>query len=498
MTQLYSTVKDLEIPESVSLHLGLRKEHSTVVDLAVFIRWPDGSPCIPLNMYFLDHASVWSGETPATYASELTELIRYCGSEGKSFDRLSDGDIFRFTEILMEKSGLYRKRNNNTVKKIVQRALHFIEWFQGNLFWGSTPLLGDASDSPAIIASRARNTRNNEMYWRHRSAPEPVPTRPKLPIPLHVIEDIDAAIDHIATREVRREPASRRYSSDQDFKKEMNSYLYDRRDFMIWMMRRTGLRPAELASMKASINASSIRSGLLVLNTMKRRKKYAPTREFPISEKDVRKVLRYLDSRDRWLRACSRRTGHFVTDDAMFLTAAAKSLAMPIGLAGLENDFQKLCNVAGYDDYQVCFSMFRHRFITDEVRAHLKQWEDQKGALVIDADYRALLERVRVKTGHASVDSLWFYIDLARETEGLWVPIDEAIEIERRYQDIGSDLSKIRSDLSRALSGPESVDRLARAISMIDAMLIPIREPKNRKAVLNKKLTMREKISEHV
>lgn len=49
--------------------------------------------------------------------------------------------------------------------------------------------------------------------------------------------------------------------------------------------------------------------------------------------------------------------------------------------------------------------------------------------LVIDQDYRALLERVRVKTGHASADSLWHYIDIARKTEGsgcrLMTPLNE-------------------------------------------------------------------------
>lgn len=105
------------------------------------------------------------------------------------------------------------------------------------------------------------------------------------------------------------------------------------------------------------------------------------------------------------------------------------------------------------------------------MRAHLRQWEAKNGALVIDQDYRALLERVRVKTGHASVDSLWHYIDIARETEGLWVPIDDAIERDRAYRDIQSDLRQVRRDLvgdgTRKLS---VTDRLKRALSSLDSL----------------------------
>lgn len=91
--------------------------------------------------------------------------------------------------------------------------------------------------------------------------------------------------------------------------------------------------------------------------------------------------------------------------------------------------------------------------------------------LVIDQDYRALLERVRVKTGHASADSLWHYIDIARETEGFWVPIDDTIERDRAYRDIQSELRQVRRDLAgdetRKLS---STDRLKRALSSLDSL----------------------------
>lgn len=208
------------------------------------------------------------------------------------------------------------------------------------------------------------------------------------------------------------------------------------------------------------------------LYTKKRRKKVEPVRHFPITEKDVRVVLRYFDARARWIRACTKRGGSRAANDAMFLSTASRNYGAGIGISALQNDFKKLCEVAGYADYRLCFSMFRHRFITDEVRAHLRNWEANQGALVIDQDYRALLERVRVKTGHATAESLWHYIDIARETEGLWVPIDDAIERERGYRDLQSELRQVRNDLAGADTRKLSVkERLKRALDALDSLV---------------------------
>jgi hypothetical protein len=438
-------------------------------------------------MYLLDHALEWSGETALTIASLLTALVRYCAASGKAFSDLVDGDLFLLVDNLKLKSKHRRLRNDNTIRSIIQRSLHFIEWYQRNLYRGPTPLIGEENESPAIIAARARSTRRNRAYLKHRSAPPPVSTSRKLAIPFNVIEDIEAAIDEIAVREAACEPAARRYSSDPRFKEELNSYLYDRRDFMLWMMKRTGLRPSELASMPTGANQTSIRDGFLILDTMKRRTAPAPIREFPISEKDIRKVLRYMGSRERWIDACAKRCGTSMNHDSMFLSTAPKSLGESVGISGFEKDFDKLCAIAGYSDFQLCFSMFRHRFITDEVRAHLKQWEESKGAITIDADYRALLERVRVKTGHASVESLWNYIHLARETEGLWVPIDDALEKERRYRDLTIDLSRIKNDIARGLSGRRSDHHLHQAIEAIGAIISSPKRFGKRKPTLNRK-----------
>lgn len=156
----------------------------------------------------------------------------------------------------------------------------------------------------------------------------------------------------------------------------------------------------------------------------------------------------------------------------MFLSTASRNYGAAVSISALEKDFSKLCQVASC---KVCFSMFRHRFITDEVRAHMDEWEEKNGTLVIDQDYRALLEQVRVKTGHASVEFLWHYIGIARETKGRWVPIDSAIERDRAYMDIQSELQQVRRDLAGDKNRKLSVaTRLKRALNTLDSIVAEV------------------------
>jgi len=44
-----------------------------------------------------------------------------------------------------------------------------------------------------------------------------------------------------------------------------------------------------------------------------------------------------------------------------------------------------------------------------------------------DVDYESILKRIATKTGHGSVQSLWYYIDLAWRELDVWGSIDKAI-----------------------------------------------------------------------
>lgn len=275
---------------------------------------------------------------------------------------------------------------------------------------------------------------------------------------LSVIEDIEAVIERLGNADAYPEPATRRFKRDPALFKALLDYLYERRTFMVWMMKRTGLRPEEMTQMPLKENRQAPTDKILILPTMKRRKLEPPPRRFPITAKDGRAVFRYLAARDWWIKTCRERNPEYSEPDAMFLGTEPGNFGVAIGKTGLEKDFEKLCNLAGYRDRQACFSMFRHRFITYEVIAHLRQWEEQKGKVFTDQDYRSILERVRVKTGHGSIDSLWHYIDLAREMDGVWANIDRAVGRLHAAEHLKMDLEHLRRELCH---GVEETKKLA-------------------------------------
>lgn len=125
-SQLYTTLSDLSLPDSIqrfrdNTRINYQRLHATA-----FMRWPNGKPCMPVNMYLLDNAHKWTGDSATSYASELSEWVRYCAKHGKSFGDLNDYDIFALVDKL--RTDVYlddphqRVRNDNTVRRIIQRG----------------------------------------------------------------------------------------------------------------------------------------------------------------------------------------------------------------------------------------------------------------------------------------------------------------------------------------------------------------------------------------
>jgi hypothetical protein len=142
---------------------------------------------------------------------------------------------------------------------------------------------------------------------------------------------------------------------------------------------------------------------MLILPTMKRRAQNPPMRNFEITENQAIRVGLYLRARKAWVAFLKSRDSNVKDSASMFLSVEPGKLGRPVGKKALEKDFEMLTKKAGFGDQQTCLSMFRHRFITDQISMHLKAFDAQKG-IMNKQDYRTLLEKVREKTGHRSVD----------------------------------------------------------------------------------------------
>lgn len=449
--QLYAVFKEMQIAH----HVVRQGKQSAVVPHVVadvpLMRWPNGRPCEPVNAYLIEQMFHTTGASTQTYAAELSHLVRFCADHMIGFEALADKHLWQWSKQLQTAEARQRPgeraRNNNTVRSIIRRALAFLVWYRDRLTVpGGTPLIGAAEVSPQITVKFLMNAhRSRTTYLYHRSMPEPVSTEPKGVMPRSMIEDIEKRIEDVATLDNLKEATTRRYAGDSTLMRLELEYVCCRRRFMLWIMKRTGLRPAELAEMPLDENRDVLKSKRLVLPTKKRRRKLV--RSFAITLHDATYVARYLANRQAFLDTLAQR-GVDVSSATTFLLARNGGA---IEKGSLEKDFERLSKAAGYCDVQSCLSMFRHRFITYEVMAHLREFMGTAGKprqLMTDADYRSILKRVAVKTGHGSVESLWHYIDLAWDEMDVWGKVDGALERLRATDRFYEELLDLRRDVA--------------------------------------------------
>ena len=477
--KLYSQLRDLDVPSHLIRYRSSGGIHytaeSTKYLTAVFVRWPSGKPCDAVNMYLLENAANWTGKTVVTVAAKLSELIRYCSTHGRGFNELDDMDLNILISNLcseIDPKSRQRVRNNNSVRSIIYSVLSFLIWFQENLHFSKRPLIGTKSSGASIVIEYKNSGRRGEKFLHHRYLPPSNSTDRKLPISTDMIEKIQLQIEILYDPGVYPEPARRRFGKNKDLFDGYREYITARREFMIFAMRRTGMRPQELCDMSLEKNKVSLigLNPFLVLPTLKRRRNDPPERFFPISEGDAVRFKAYFTARDDWYQLCLLTNPSLKDDRAMFLSTESKSLGTAISKSGLEKDFSKLCERAGLLNVQSCFSMFRHRFITDLVILYLKEWRAQQGR-VAKQDYRMLLEQVRETTGHKSVESLWHYIDLAISMEGVWDPINRAAKRLDACETLRHDLVDLKRRLETSTKDSIENEAVEFAIARLQSII---------------------------
>lgn len=337
-----------------------------------------------------------------------------------------------------------------------------------------TPLIGEASISPQIQVTRVRNqaakSKRAEYYFVHRAMPPPESRDPKRPIAQPVIEDIARCIDSKSSLELLNARYVRRFRTRPHLLDAHVRYLRCRRHFMIWLMKRTGLRPAEMVEISVKDHLRILNDKRLLIPTKKRRRVVAPKRTFPISLIDAAVVERYLIARAKFCDAISKSDPGTLDGDALFLGIDGR----PIMKKSLEREFARLVAAAGYKDVQACFSMFRHRFITFEVVVHLKEFMAKAGKsrqMMTKDDYESILKRVATKTGHGSTQSLWHYIDLAWTEIDVWGGIDKAIARMHAADRLFDELLALKFDVESAGGSTAERARLFEFASRLEKII---------------------------
>lgn len=325
--QLFAMHEQVDLPITVLRTFNSTRIHRQILHRFPFVRWPSGYPCEPVNGYLLDSAPGVTGDTLKTYAAELSPLIRYCASQGIGFQELDDTHFCSFSESLQTERSVNRPsgraRCNNTVRRILSRAIAFLHWYSVHfLSCSEAPLVGEMASAPRIVVRRHHNrhgSRQGRDYFAHRAMPSPNSREPKHPLSQCIIEDVEQMIETLSDRELQKARPAQRSAKRSDRFGAQVEYVRARRRFMVWIMKRTGLRPAEMTELPLSENAVVLRTQRLVIPTKKRRRHVAPLRRLPVTLKDAAIFQGYLVAREKYIRQLREIDPTYRPPDALFL-----------------------------------------------------------------------------------------------------------------------------------------------------------------------------------
>jgi hypothetical protein len=173
--KLYTGISNLSFPGSVQTFGGESRIHMHKINRTAYVKWENGKPCIPVNMYLLDNADGWTGDTALTNSSQLSFMVRYCGARKKRFDALTDADVLDFVSELQKERNASnpekRSRDDNSVRRILMTCFNFLEWYQDNLYQGTLPLIGEGASGAAITCTKKKGPRGRHFFWSHRYLP---------------------------------------------------------------------------------------------------------------------------------------------------------------------------------------------------------------------------------------------------------------------------------------------------------------------------------------
>ncbi len=415
--KLYTSYFHARLPDrAIPVHTtgDFRGRAQTVSNL-VLLRWPNGRPCHLVNLWMV-HKCLGTGarDSSKTLAALITHLVRYCHSQNISFFQFNEQHFGDLKVLLVEETiptplGLSKKRNNNRTGLIQQTILNFLYWITENHPELCTnPIVGLANSGANITITFKSNYNSGELYIHHPEIVSPVPYNDdKAPVTESTIQSLQDEIFRKHDWSDLPEKSRLKSVSDLELYSASNLYLYERRMFAIRMMKLMGLRPEELYDLDLASNQDVKGSREIVVVT-KKRGTPPPVRRFKIDATAARQFQSYLDARHHYIQYLSNRGSTVLQPSSIFIGENGGTLKKE----SLTKELDRLCEGAGLFKIRVCYSMFRHRFITREINIRLearfaKTPELKNGWTIGLRD--EICREVIALTGHANPASLYHY-----------------------------------------------------------------------------------------
>lgn len=427
---------DVSVKSHYVAALGSYEPIRDVMPAGFSVRWPNGTPCSLVEMYLVhryrDGATVRpvDGGSLRAAASKLSHLIRFCWNSERDFWDLDDDDFSRFiARLLVDRrpnAPSIPSRDGNSVRAISGECVSFLRWLQDDLCYRHDLIGYGASFRIRLKYVERKQGKGNHHHQggTYHHLP-PVDTRePKRPMPTAYRNRLWDAVSQMATARAKPEGWCKT-AKDRDLH---SSFLKSRRELMLYLLEATGARPGELSRLSVLANADCYKTKKLTLPTLKRRRSVHRVIDLQ-PDVAMRLELFIHGHRAALLLRIWHELGVRGGEDRVFLGSNGR----PMHERTLTAEFARIVRVAALDGVQSCMSMFRHRFITKQVAIHLQTFLSENKtvrSLITEADYRSILKKVAVVTGHGDPNSLLAYIDLAWDELGAFNRVEAAQRIE--------------------------------------------------------------------
>lgn len=427
--------------------------------------WPNGKPCALINFWLTELSATTTGQTVKQYAVWITPFVRYCYDQHKAFTKFYDGDMIELVRLMdKEQVNGARVKTNDSINMMIDSIIAFLRWLQtnGNPTEHSN-LVGLKALAPNVTIELGKDYMGKRRWIHAAHLERSTEGRAKVPMPRDVIVKIDDQIFLESDPSTFVGQKAHKLNSGSEKMIAVQKYLFERRNFSSWLFKRTGLRPEELSQIPLSKNLNVKVTGVLWLPTKKRRTEEPSYRYFKLSTEGALAVASYLDERSSFLESLKEKGVVCPPVDKMLLTETGGFLSA----ASLTRDFARIITRAGLNDVRACLSMFRHRFITVEVMAHMKdilKTDKPTRGLLSDAVVKSIEERVRVKTGHKLGKSIWHYFDAAFDMMGYWGEVDKTLDAMNRLEDTEYQANRLQHKIRTT---PEAVLALERELRLL-------------------------------
>lgn len=489
--QLFRLHKDVELPHGTTRDplTGTYSVNHQVFPSVMAVCWPNGTPCIPVETYLMDRIEDWStngaaGGSLREAASALSALVRYCWEIQREFWDLRDNDFSNFVTSLQkekhEKHPRKLRRQDTRVGRILQVSISFLKWLNTSGITSRT-IVGGPEDMPQIPLEKRkvfdRRSRGYVEVLRYRYTPVPSTPRPKGPIGADARLKLWDAVARLSTNCSSDTRFRNRYPTEADFALE-REYMRKRRELLLDLLGATGARPLELAVVSVKDNVHCASTCKIVLMTAKRRSRHV--RKVPISRALAIRIELFIEQyRGGIITRQKMRDPTYQDNDRIFVSVSAT----PISEDTLQREFNRLCHAAGLEDQRACMSMYRHRFITNMVALHLKEFMDKRPGhsrlLMTESDYRSILRKVASVTGHKDITSLEHYIDLAWDELGIFKGVEPTINLLHSLEGSIASLRGLAQGL-RKMKGPKRLESIKRIEEELAVLQEATRESQTR------------------